>query len=57
MMDKNDGYNYINDDKEKEYIINLINETKNKKRKKNLQEYLETLKDREYYRDNCYWKG
>jgi hypothetical protein len=56
-MDKNDGYNYINDDKEKEYIINLINETKNKKRKKNLQEYLETLKDREYYRDNCYWKG
>lgn len=57
MMDKNDGYNYINDDEEKEYIINLINETKNKKRKKNLQEYLETLKDREYYRDNCYWKG
>ena len=57
MIDKNDGYNYINDDEEKEYIINLINETKNKKRKKNLQEYLETLKDREYYRDNCYWKG
>ena len=57
MTDKNDGYNYINDDEEKEYIINLINETKNKKRKKNLQEYLETLKDREYYRDNCYWKG
>ena len=57
MIDKNDGYNYINDDEEKEYIIDLINETKNKKRKKNLQEYLETLKDREYYRDNCYWKG
>ena len=57
MMDKNDGYNYINDDEEKEYIIKLINETKNKKRKKNLQEYLETLEDREYYRDNCYWKG
>ena len=57
MMDKNDGYNYINDDVEKQYIINLINETKNKKRKKNLQEYLETLEDREYYRDNCYWKG
>lgn len=57
MMDKNDGYNYINDDIEKQYIINLINETKNKKRKKNLQEYLKTLEDREYYRDNCYWKG
>ena len=57
MMDKNDGYNYINDDEEKEYIIKLINETKNKKRKKNLQEYLSTLEDREYYRDNCYWKG
>ena len=27
-MDKNDGYNYINDDEEKEYIIKLINETK-----------------------------
>lgn len=57
MMDKSDGYNYIDDDIEKQYIINLINETKNKKRKKNLQEYLETLEDREYYRDNCYWKG
>lgn len=57
MMDKNDGYNYINDDEEKEYIINLINETKNKKRKKNLQEYLRTLEEREYYRDNYYWKG
>ena len=57
MMDKNDGYNYINDDEEKQYIINLINETKNKKRKKNLQEYLETLEEREYYRDNYYWKG
>ena len=57
MMDKNDGYNYINDDIEKQYIINLINETKNKNLKKNLQEYLETLEDREYYRDNCYWKG
>ena len=56
-MDKNDGYNYINDDEEKEYIIDLINETKNKKRKKNLQEYLRKLEDREYYRDNCYWKG
>lgn len=57
MMDKNDGYNYINDDVEKQYIINLINETKNKKRKKNLQEYLRTLEEREYYRDNYYWKG
>lgn len=56
-MDKNDGYNYIDDDIEKQYIINLIEETKDKRRKKNLQQYLKTLEDREYYRDSCYWKG
>ena len=55
-MGRYDGYDYTKDDLEMETVRKLT-KTSNKQIRKIYEEYLETLEDRKYLRDEPYWKG